>query len=108
MTGGANQFDTSFVGGMIRLCSRKCRQKGMVDIDDPVGELVHKLFCKDLVILRQDHQIDFFFFKHGDLFSFHVALIFLTHIKMTERDLELLGQVLGILMVADDDGDLAG
>jgi hypothetical protein len=57
VTGGPYDFHSTLIGLLIRIASYKCRKKGMMNIDDPVGIMIHKGIGQDLHVPCQYYRV---------------------------------------------------
>ena len=78
----------------------------MVNVDYPVGKVVHKLRTQDLHVLRQQDVVDAQFFEQLGFLLLLLGFVLFVDGKMVKRNAKHIGVALHLGVVADDDADL--
>jgi len=97
-----DNFHAAVKSLLVRVSSRKSRQKRMVDIDDFVDILPDKPAGQNLHVPRHNHQIYVQFPQKRHLPVFLFSLLIRGNGKMKEAEPKLFDQIARIGMIADD------
>ena len=106
MARGPDYLDSSLAGGVVRPRSREGRQKGVVDVDDPVRVRRDELRREDLHVAGEDDEVDPFPVQERELFRFDGVAVVLRDGQDPELHAESLGHGLEFRVVPDDHRDL--
>lgn len=104
----ADQFDAPLVGLFVGVRADECRQKAVMDVDDPTRESLAEIVGKNLHETGQHHQFDVL--GDEDFMDFIKATpaAITIHIDLIERDFFALGDAATVAAISDDGGDLNG
>lgn len=106
--GGADDFYAAVEGLLMRLCADECGQKGMMNIDDLLRELLDEAGGKHLHITGQDNQFDIVFAKQFDLLPLSLLLVLLCDWNHGVGDVVKVGVIFRVGMIADYQANFAG
>ncbi|OFW76452.1 MAG: hypothetical protein A2201_06470 [Alicyclobacillus sp. RIFOXYA1_FULL_53_8] len=101
MSRGPNQFDTAIVGSSIRVLPHEGRQKRVMNVDDAVGVVLHKIGRQDLHVSCQHDQVHVSR-QNPHLLRFRVRLLRGVDRHVKERDAERCRRFRGVRMIADN------
>src|SRR5882724_9037132 len=92
----------------MRLGADKRRQERVMDIDDGLRILDDEVCRKHLHVTGQDNEVDVVGVEKLDLLRFGLGFVFLRHRNVMEGYAKEIGVALGVGMVADQQGKIAG
>ena len=108
VAGGSNEFHTTVVRLAVGIGSDEGGEERMVDVDEFSGKFFTKPIGEDLHKAGENAELDVFISKDlGDGLEACVFLITI-HIDVVEGDVFLFCNVLAVVSVADDGGDIQG
>ena len=104
---GADDLHAACEGLMVRFCADKCRQEGVVDVDDVVRKFRDHVVADDLHVARKDDEGDAFAAKkiHFGFLDFGLVRMILVDRPDVVGNVELIRDVAQILVVTDDAGN---
>src|SRR5690554_3592126 len=92
--------------GMIGLGARKGGKERMMDVDDFIGITINYARGYYLHIPGQHDKVDPVFPQKGQLLAFGGRPVFLGYGNMEKRNVKLLGNILQIRMIAQDERNI--
>lgn len=105
VAGGANEFDSAFVGLAVWVGSDECWKKRVVDVDDLAAEFLAEPIGEDLHESGEDGEFDFLFDEKFSNLLKTIGFFIAIHFYMMEWDTGVFGNGLTGFTVADDGGD---
>ena len=106
VAGGADDFDTAMVGGMIGFCSGKSGQEAVVDVDDPIRPRGANVVGKNLHVAGEDDGLDLVLVEQGQLFRLGLRFVFLRDRNDVKGDAEPFCGRAQCFVVGNDEGDV--
>ena len=103
---GTHEFDAALVGGPIGIGAGKSGQRGVVNVNDPIGKSSAKVIREYLHVAGQDNEVYVISLHQMILFCLHVGLGSRAYGKMVKGDVIALPDVGKFVMIADDEGYL--
>lgn len=108
MTRGTDELHPALVRLMVGLCADKCREEGVMDIENLVGKSVNETRRHDLHVTGQYDGVDAVLLHQRDVLRLHFSLGFRCHRRVNERDVKALRSGAKMLVIANDQRDIAG